>query len=209
MDLTSVERACGYVFKNKELLKKALTLSSYDNNFNNQSLECLGDALLGFIVAEKYYNEGLSEGEITQKKQQLLSDGALTPVSKELGLDSALIRNKGDTRNKKAIPSAYEALIAGIYLDGGMEEAKKFALSTLKPLPDKTNYIGALQELLQGQGKPLPTYEQTDIGTARSPRFRSEVTLNGKNFCSEAESIASAKRLTAEKAYRYLTSGEE
>ena len=59
-----IEKNCGYVFKDKQLLIKALTLSSYDNDFNNQSLECLGDALLSFIVAEKYYNDGATEGEI-------------------------------------------------------------------------------------------------------------------------------------------------
>ncbi|MDE7257050.1 MAG: ribonuclease III, partial [Clostridia bacterium] len=82
---SDVERACGYTFKNKELLKRALTLSSYDNVNNNESLECLGDALLTFIVAEKYYAENLSEGGITAKKQQLISDEALRPVSVRLG----------------------------------------------------------------------------------------------------------------------------
>lgn len=100
-----LEKRCGYVFKDKQLLKKALTLSSYDNSFNNEGLECLGDALLTFLVAEKYYAENLTEGEITVKKQELLSDEALRPVSERLGLAAALIKNKGDTTNKKAVPS--------------------------------------------------------------------------------------------------------
>ena len=146
---SEVESACGYAFKNKELLKRALTLSSYDNVNNNESLECLGDALLTFIVAEKYYAENLSEGEITAKKQQLISDEALRPVSERLGLDKALLKDKGDNGNKKAVPSAYEAVTAAIYLDGGLEAARAFALATLTPLPNSVNYIEAVQNILQ------------------------------------------------------------
>lgn len=204
MELSNVEKACGYTFKDKKLLQKALTLSSYDNDFNNQSLECLGDALLGLIVAEKYYKEGFSEGQITQKKQQLLSDVALKIVSEELGLDSALIRDKGDTHNKKAIPSAYEAVIGAIYLDGGLECAREFALSTLKPAPDSINYIGELQEMLQADGEELPVYEQIDVGTVREPRFLCKVTVRGRVFSAEAGNGAAAKRKSAESAYRYF-----
>lgn len=205
MDFSAVERACGYVFKDKEILRKALTLSSYDNFFNNQSLECLGDALLGFLVAEKYYGEGLSEGEITEKKRRLLSDDALRPVSEKLGLHLALLHDKGDVNNKKSVPSAYEALTAAIYLDGGIEQAKRFAFATLSPAPHSFNYIGALQELLQGAGEPVPVYEQVDTGTPRKPRLKVTLTVRGKTFCAEEDSGAAAKRKAAELAYKYLT----
>lgn len=205
MDFAEVERACGYTFKDKKLLQKALTLSSYDNGFNNESLECLGDALLGFIVAEKYYNEGLSEGEITQKKQEYLSDDALKPVSEALGLHLALLHDRGDSKNKKAVPSAYEALTAAIYLDGGMQAAKEFAYRTLSPAPHSFNYIGALQELLQGNGEPLPVYSQSDVGTPRQPRLRVCVKVRGKEFCAEDDNGASAKRKAAKLAYDFLT----
>lgn len=209
MDLKSVESACGYTFKDKELLKKALTLSSYDNGFNNESLECLGDALLGFIVAEKYYMEGLSEGEITLKKQEYLSDGALKPVSERLGLHLALLHDKGDVHNKKAIPSAYEAVTAAIYLDGGIEEAKKFALSTLTPAPQAFNYIGALQELLQGNGEHLPEYVQSDVGTPRKPRLKVCVEVRGHKFSAEDTNGASAKRKAAKLAYEFCTGADK
>lgn len=203
---SAVERACGYVFKDKELLRKALTLSSYDNSFNNQSLECLGDALLSFLVSEKYYGEGLSEGEMTAKKQEYLSDDALRPVSERLGLHLALLHDKGDTHNKKSVPSAYEALAAAIYLDGGLDEARRFALSTLSPAPQSFNYVGALQELLQGGGEPLPVYCQTETGTPRTPRQRVELKVRGMTFSAEEDSGAAAKRKAARLAYEYLTS---
>ena len=203
-DLNGVERSCGYTFKDKKLLEKALTLSSYDNSFNNESLECLGDALLTFIVAEKYYREELSEGEITLKKQQILSDEALRPVSVRLGLDGALIRGKGDNGNKKAVPSAYEALCAAIYLDGGMEAVKRFAFSTLTPNPDATNYVDGVQRILQADGEIPPTYVKISAGTPQSPRHIVEVTVRGRVFKGEGASFQEAKKLAAKGAYEYL-----
>lgn len=202
--LENVERACGYIFKDKSLLKKALTLSSYDNENNNESLECLGDALLTFIVAERYYAENLTEGEITKKKQELISDEALRPVSERLGLDKALLKDKGDNGNKKSVPSAYEAVTAAIYLDGGLEEAKRFALSTLTPLPDVLNYVGLLQELLQDAGENPPDYEKISAGTPQKPLHIVKVSVRGKIFSGEGASFADAKKLAAKAAYEHL-----
>lgn len=191
-----VESACGYVFKDKELLKRALTLSSYDNENNNERLECLGDALLTFIVAEKFYAENLSEGEITQKKQELISDEALRPVSERLGLDKALIKDKGDNGNKKSVPSAYEAVTAAIYLDGGLDKARAFALSTLTPLPDAVNYVAELNELCQ-----TAEYEKIMDGA----RHTVSLTVGGKVFTGEGENFKEAKKQAAKAAYEYLT----
>lgn len=210
-NLSDVEAACGYTFKDESLLKKALTLSSYnsDHNVNNQSLECLGDSLLSFIVAEKYYALGYTEGQITQKKQQLLSDEALRLVSQGLGLEEALLKDKGDSHNKKAIPSAYEALIAAIYLDGGLSAARAFSGRTLKPAPQSLNFIGALQEYLQGRGMPLPVYTSENIGTVRAPLFKVEVSFGGNSFYAEGENISEAKRKAAKLAYEKISEGNK
>ncbi len=202
--LDSVERACGYTFKDKELLRRALTLSSYDNVFNNERLECLGDALLTFIVSEKYYAEELSEGGITKKKQELISDEALRPVSKRLGLDKALIRDKGDTGNKKAVPSAYEAVTAAIYLDGGLDAARRFALATLTPLPNAVNYIEEVQNMLQAAGETPPVYDKISAGTPQRPRHIVKVSVHGKVFKAEGNNFQEAKKLAAKAAYEYL-----
>ena len=204
---SEVESACGYAFKNKELLKRALTLSSYDNVNNNESLECLGDALLTFIVAEKYYFEELSEGGITKKKQELISDEALRPVSERLGLAQALIRDKGDNGNKKAVPSAYEAVTAAIYLDGGLDAARKFALSTLTPLPNSLNYIEEVQNILQAAGETPPEYEKIPAGTPQKPRHIVKVSVRGKVFGGEGASFQEAKKLAAKQAYEFLIKG--
>lgn len=204
MELEEIERICGYSFKNKRLLKKALTLSSYNHDVNNESLECLGDALLSFIVSEKYYLQGMTEGQITQKKQEYLSDKALGLISEKLGLNLALIKDKGDNNNKKCVPSVYEALVAAIYLDGGLDKAREFAYSTLAPAPQSFNFIGALQELVQAVGDPLPVYVQTPVGTPEEPRFEVCVTVQGKSFSCVGVTGASAKRGAAQKAYSAL-----
>lgn len=206
MNFQQTESSIGYVFRDKTLLRKALTLSSLDAQFNNQSLECLGDAILSFVVAEKYYFEGYDEGEITQMKRALVSDSALAPVSERLGLDKALLRGKGDDHNKKAVPSVYEAVAAAIYIDGGMESAKKFILETLdfSPRPRDTDYISALQELMQSRGKRPPHYEKQECGTPKHPRFRAVVRLDGREFSGEEDSFSAAKKIAAKLAYAHL-----
>lgn len=211
IDLDKIEKACGYEFKDKKILVRALTLSSYDNNLqnNNESLECLGDALLTFIIAEKYFLKGCDEGQISQQKQIYLSDKALTPVSESLGLDKALLRDKGDTVNKKAIPSAYEALIGAIYIDGGLENARRVALSTLKASANPTNYIAALQELLQSFGERPPQYIKSSAGTPQAPVQRIKVTVHNKTFKGEGQNFATAKKIAAKKAYEWLIKCEK
>lgn len=198
--MTEVEKNCGYTFKDGELLRKALTLCSYDNNFNNQSLECLGDALLGFIVADKYYAEGATEEQITNEKKLLLSDEALAPVSERLKIAQSLICGKGDDNNKKAVPSAYEAMVAAIYLDGGLEEAKKFALSTLTPL-SHPDYISEVQMILQSHGESAPVYVCRESGTPRNPRFTVTATVREREYVGEGGTKAEAKRFAAEAVY--------
>lgn len=204
IDFEVIEKNCNYKFKNKKLLERALTLSSYDGVNNNESLECLGDALLTFIVAEEYYLKGEDEGGITLKKQQLLSDEALRPVSVKLGLDKALLKDKGDTGNKKAIPSAYEAVCGAIYLDGGLDEARRFALNTLTPAPLAENFVGELKELLEKRGEKLPEPQKTDLGNAKEHLWEVSFVIDGKVFKGQDKNSDSAKKLAAQKALEYL-----
>ena len=204
-NIEQAEKAINYTFKDKNLLNRALTVASASSE-NNQLLEFFGDAILEFIVSERIFSESDSEGELTIKRAALVSDSSLKKVSEKLGLDRLLIRAEHDGNNKKAIPSAYEAVIAAIYLDGGMDAAKNFVLSTLdfKAENSAANYKGSLQELLQGRGKPLPKYENTDIGNAQKHTFLSKITLFGKTFSGEADSIKQAEQLAAKKALEYL-----
>ena len=188
MKLEKVESAIGYTFKDKKLLKRALTLASASDD-NNQLLEFFGDALLEFIVSEKIFSEGGNEGTLTERRKNLVSDNALAPVSERLGLDKLLIRGKNDINNKKAIPSAYEALVAAVYLDGGMDAAKNLVLSTIDFSDANTviNFKGELQEILQGDGEILPEYECEDIGTPQRHRFKVKLKVFSKTFYGEAD----------------------
>ncbi len=203
--MNDVEKSLGYEFRDGELLRRALTLKGADENFNNESLECLGDSLIGFIAAEKFYGEGLSEGGITARKKAVVNDRALTKISQSLGLDKALVRPKGGEGNKKAIPSAYEAVSAAIYLDGGMSAAREFVLRTLDFSREERDYIALLQEALQARRQPLPVYSHgEDRGTGGGHDFTVSVTALGATFYGRGDNTASAKRAAARTAYKRL-----
>lgn len=202
MNYQQIEERLGYTFKDKKLLKTALTLASADSDDNNQTMEFFGDAILEFLVSERIYDEKSSEGELTERRKLFVSDKALTPISKKLGLDKFLIKSQGDTSNKKAVPSAYEAVLAAIYLDGGMDEARAFVNRTMdfKPVAPQINYKGKLQEFLQGKGQPLPVYEHEDTGTLQKPKFLSRVQILGQIYEGEADNIKQADQLAAQQA---------
>lgn len=211
MKLEAAEQALGYVFKDKTLLRRALTLSSAERVENNELLEFFGDAILEFIVSEKLYAEGGTEGSLTERRKALVSDTALAPVSEKLGLDGLLIRGRKDINNKKAVPSAYEAVTAAIYLDGGLEAAKKFVTETLD-FSERCvleNHKGALQEILQSRGLPCPEYGRTENGTAQNPSFTAEVRVFGKTFVGFGESAKLAEQQAAKAALDYLKDGGE
>lgn len=206
MNFPEVEAKLNYTFKDKSLLKRALTLASADARENNQTLEFFGDAILEFLVSEKIYDENESEGNLTERRKTLVSDRALTPVSVRLGLDKFLIRSKFDTSNKKAVPSAYEAVVAAIYLDGGIEAARAFVNSTLNftESAEIENFKGELQELMQSRGEPCPVYTRSDVGTPQKPEFRAEVTVYGKTFKGIAGNVRVAEQKAAEKALKSI-----
>lgn len=206
MNYPEIEGKLGYVFKDKSLLRRALTLPSADRDFNNQTLEFFGDAILEFLVSERIYDEDKSEGELTERRKLFVSDSALTPVSEKLGLADYFIKSKGDNILKKSKPSAYEAVLAAIYLDGGIEAARAFVNRTLsfKSVQRQNNYKGELQEFLQGEGQPLPEYRRTDMGTPQKPLFRSQIVISGVVYSGEAENIKLADQLAAKAALKRL-----
>lgn len=201
----SLERVLGYTFKDKSLLRRALTLKGTDEHFNNESLECLGDSLIGFLAARKFYLDGLDEGGITARKKAVVNDRALSEISRSLGLDGALIRPKGGQINKKAVPSVYEAVVAAIYMDGGMTAAEEFVARTLDFSREERDYIALLQEALQARRNPLPVYSHgPDEGSGDRHDFIVTVTALGRSFSGRGENIAEARRAAAKAAYEGL-----
>ncbi|MDE6356171.1 MAG: ribonuclease III [Clostridia bacterium] len=207
MNFDLTEKNLGYVFKDKQLLKRALTLPSACKSYNNQTLEFFGDAILEFIVSEQLFDKSADEGELTDRRKAIVSDKALEPVSRRLGLDEALYKGNGDDNNKKAVPSAYEAVVAAIYLDGGMAAAKKFVLNTLdfSVTDDDPNYKGGLQEWLQSRGKEKPVYPKVqNVGTAQKPWFKTEIKVEGNVFKGCGATKKQAEQNAAKAAVEWI-----
>ena len=135
--MQELEKNLGYTFKNKDLLKQALTHSSYANETRTQSnerLEFLGDSVLSLIVSDHIYNRfNTPEGELTKLRAALVCETSLYEFSKELNISEFMLLGKGEQQYKgnerpSILADAFEAVLAAIYLDGGMNPAKDLVL---------------------------------------------------------------------------------
>ena len=217
--LAAVEEILGYRFKNRIILQDALTHPSveYDLEYftDYQRLEFLGDSILGFIIAEEIYNlfPNIDEGGLTRIKVSLVSGSTLSNVAKDLGLAEKIIFGESESGTCgrgmiSALEDVYEALVAALYLDGGIKPAKAFVLSTLGPLIDEDvasvpeNPKSTIQELLQAKGEK-PTYKLLDqAGPPHNRIFRCGIFVNnnllgeGKGHSKkEAQAAAAAAAL--------------
>ena len=142
-NLEHLEEKIQYTFKNKELLKNALTHKTYAFEAKtpieySERLELLGDSVLGFIVAEQLYktNRYFSEGELTRRRSQLVNNSFLGNRAKELEIGKYLYLGKGETKqngdkNPTNLANAIEALIGAVYLDSDIKTVQKFILETV------------------------------------------------------------------------------
>jgi ribonuclease III len=199
-----LEQRLGYRFRDPGLLEHALTHRSSVHEdvsggvFDNESLEFLGDAVLGFVVADLLFREfpQHNEGQKSKLKAWLVSEPSLAQLASDMGLGEFLILGRGEEksggRRKHAlIADSFEALIAAMYLDGGIESARDFISRQFRPLleearrtPDdatySSDYKSALQERLQSQERGLPDYRLiAEIGPAHGRRFEVEVWVDG------------------------------
>ena len=221
-----LQRALGYRFRDVGLLEHALTHTSRANEDvsggvkDNESLEFLGDAVLGFVVADLLFREfpQLDEGEKSKMKASLVSTLALARQADALLLGDHLLLGRGEEktggRRKQALlADAYEALIAAIYLDGGIEEVGAFIRRELAPrITDLRrdgaswdDYKSALQEHLQSHDLPLPEYRlAAAVGPDHRKLFEVELIVNGETLAkgagpSKKEAEQEAARLALEK----------
>ena len=189
--LDQVIEALGYRFHDEELLRRALTHPSMGKD-DNQRLEFLGDAVLQYLMSDALYraHPGEREGSLTHRRALLVCEAALSPIAKKLGLGEALKMDKGEEltggREKPSVLcDTMEAVLAAVYLDGGMEAARGVVErcwpsedEVERPLQDSK---GALQEALQKDGGESPTYEITgQSGPPHAPVFRATVSWQGK-----------------------------
>lgn len=214
--INELEQKLGYKFKNIELLKNALTHSSYANEEHckfgsNERLEFLGDSVLSIIVSEYIYKnfKDLPEGELTKLRASLVCEKALSMFSKELELGKYLYLGKGEAHNHgeerpSILADAFEAVLASIYLDGGFEPAKKhvlrFITNELKSRDEDAfkDYKTMLQEVIQKNPEERLVYILTDeSGPDHDKRFTVEVHLNSNVIGS---GIGKSKKQAEQKA---------
>lgn len=144
--MKELEEKLGYHFKNKSYLRTALTHSSYANETkapggSNERLEFLGDSILGWVVADYLFKHfpDLPEGDLTKKRAALVCEKACCGFSTQLNVGKYLLlshgeQNSGGRTRSSILADAFESIIAAIYLDGGLEEARKFILRFVLPL---------------------------------------------------------------------------
>lgn len=193
--MDNLQNNLGYHFKNPALLSRALTHSSYANERHvdtgdNERLEFLGDSVLGFITAEYLFanHRDFPEGELTKLRAYAVCEKSLFSYAEEIGLGNYLKLGKGEERTggrtrPSVLSDAFEAVIAAIYLDGGMDEAKKFVLRFVVPYveakPTFKDYKTMLQEVVQkNQGETLEYVLVSETGPDHDKCFTVEVHLN-------------------------------
>ena len=194
--LEKLQQSVGYKFKDERLLQRALTHTSYANECNeghnksNERLDFLGDSVLGIIPAEHFYLnfKDLPEGELTKLRAATVCENSLSSFARQLGLGEYLLLGKGEmctggSDRPSILADAFEALIAAIYLDGGIEEAKKFVLKYVDKAVEEhrgfKDYKTVLQEVIQkNPGEVIEYVLVKESGPDHNKRFEVEVHLN-------------------------------
>ncbi len=196
--MKNLENSIGYKFNNIKLLKNALTHSSYANELkgkanSNERLEFLGDSVLSIIVSDYIYKNfsNMPEGELTRLRSSLVCEKALCSFSRELKLGDYLLLGKGEDKGggrerDSILADAFEAVLAAIYLDGGIEPARKHVMNfVLRELQNHSvedtnkDFKTELQEIIQKNPEESVNYVLVDeSGPDHDKLFTVEVYLN-------------------------------
>jgi ribonuclease-3 len=224
-----LERRIGYRFKDRGMLEHALTHRSRVHEdasggvFDNESLEFLGDSVLGFVIADILFRQfpQHNEGQKSKLKASIVSAASLARLGEKIDLGAFLILGRGEEktggRRKLAlIADSYEALIAAIYLDGGIEPVRAFIERQFADLVEEAKRVGAdaaftadyksaLQEWLQSPDRGLPIYRlAAEVGPAHRRMFDVEVLVEGNPIAraegkSKKEAAQAAAKLALER----------
>lgn len=191
--LDKLEKAAGYSFKDKTLLRNALTHSSTGQDVNYERLEFLGDRVLGLVIAKILYAKfpDEAEGDLAKRLAALVEGSLLAEIATEIGLGQYIIlsdaeRGAGGSKKENILADCLEAMIGAVFLDAGLSACEtlvdnlwgeRFFEMKAPPLHPKTR----LQEWAQGAGLPLPNYQISgQQGPDHAPVF--EVRLSVKGF---------------------------
>lgn len=217
--MNKFEEAIGYKFNNIALLEEALTHSSFVNgkHNSNERLEFLGDSVLSVVVSKYLFlNLDVPEGKLTKIRSKLVCEDSLYSFAKKINLGAYMKLGKGEEntggRDRKSIlADAFEAVIAAIYLDGGLEAAREFITKFLPSIETIKSgklmfgdYKTILQEIIQQNPEERITYEiPEEHGAAHNKTFTANVLLNGQvigkgtgNSKKEAEQAAAKEAIS-------------
>ena len=224
MNIEELEKNIGYTFNNKKLLETALTHTSYAYEHkveSNEKLEFLGDSILEFVSSEYMYNKyiNLKEGEMTKVRATVVCEKSLYQIALLHNFSDFLRLGRsevmaGGNKRQAILADSVEAVIAAMFIDGGLEPAKKFIIENLKEeIETATKHVGqkdyktVLQEELQKNGDVKIEYKIIkESGPDHDKTFEAEVSLNGKILATgvgkskkEAEMQAAKKALERKK----------
>ncbi len=225
--LAEFQEILGYRFRHPDLLERALTHKSFTNerrdvpSSNNERLEFLGDTVLGFVIGELIYHSfpNLQEGALSKIKAHLVSAATLAEKGRALNIGRFLRMGTGEARSGGAeklslLADAFEAVIAAIYLDGGLPAGEAFLRRVFGPdvagidIGDLSfhDYKTVLQESAQALGLPLPEYRIVDeYGPDHEKNFVVEVFWQGSPFAyGRGTSKREAQRKAAKEALKKL-----
>lgn len=196
--MNELEEKLGYHFRNRGLLEHAMTHSSYANEHrgagltSNERLEFLGDSVLGVVVADYLFQEhpDMPEGELTRTRAALVCEGSLHEVAKSLGLGRYLRLGRGEDagggrKRPSILADATEAMLAAVYLDGGMEAVRPIIRALILDKEQEKSadrdYKTALQELVQRKPGASVFYRLVrETGPDHCRSFEMEASVDGK-----------------------------
>ncbi|MDD5697901.1 MAG: ribonuclease III [Victivallaceae bacterium] len=218
-DIEKLKFLINYDFKNKSLLREALTHRTYavENSlaYDNQRLEFLGDAVLEIILSEYLFRlyPGAREGDLTKMRSAMVNQHSLARLAGSINLGNFMITGKGEKENggcerTSTLSDLFEALLGAFYLDAGLETAKKFVVELVEhEFPDPRKLIlhlnpkGILQEYVQKKWNEAPFYEVLSVtGPHHAPVFTVQVTAAQ----TKASGIASNRKRAEVEAARNL-----
>ena len=220
-DLAGFEERLGYAFRDRDVLTRALTHKSYSHEArqqglrDNETFEFLGDSVLGFVVGDLLFHHfpDLDEGGLSKMKAYLVSAGSLAEKARHFGMGEVLYlgvgeEKSGGRRKESLLANLFEAVIAAIYLDGGIDAARALIQRSFTSDLDSIDaedllfqdYKTPLQELAQGKGLQLPEYNVVEeAGPDHDKRFVIEVRVGNL----AARGIGTSKKEAQQQAARH------
>lgn len=218
-NLSEVQRKLNYVFKNPEIARKAFTHASYANGQfarkNNERYEFLGDSVLGFVVTDYLFRNHLTddEGDMTVDKQSIVSRKPLSDACKRLKLHENLLIAEKVSISDNLQENLMESVIGAIYLDGGIEEAKKFIVKNLiQPLKSviegkQVDYKSQLNELSSKKRFTVEYKVLEKSGADNMPTYTVSLCVDGNEIAvaSAYGKKQNAEQIVAQKAMAILT----